>query len=194
MIAVIDYGTGNIRSVLNAFQRLGCEPLLTSDPELILSADHVVLPGVGDCSVAMHNLRDSGLADVVPSITSPVLGICVGLQLLCRHSQEGDVDCLDIFHTDVVKFAPAPGIKIPHMGWDSIRGLRTGLFDGLDDGSFVYYVHSYYPELCDSAIAVTDHGVPFCGALGRDNFYGCQFHPEKSAAVGERILKNFLSL
>lgn len=194
MIAVIDYGIGNIRSVLNAFGRLGCEPVLTSDPAEILSADHVILPGVGDCSVAMHNLRESGLAETVPQIQAPVLGICVGVQMMCRHSEEGDVDCLDIFHTDVVKFTPASGLKIPHMGWDRISSLKSPLFKGLDEGAFVYYVHSYCPGLCEDTIAVSEHGVQYSGALGRGNFYGCQFHPEKSAAVGETILKNFLAL
>lgn len=194
MIAVIDYGTGNIRSVLNAFGRLGCEPVLTSDPAQILAADHVILPGVGDCSVAMHNLRESGIAEIVPQIQVPVLGICVGVQMMCRHSEEGDADCLDIFHTDVVKFTPAPGLKIPHMGWDRISSLKGPLFKGLDEGAFVYYVHSYCPGLCDDTIAVSEHGLQYSGALGRGNFYGCQFHPEKSAAVGEAILKNFLAL
>lgn len=194
MIAVIDYKTGNIRSVMNALGRLGCEAVLTSDKDAILSADHVILPGVGDCAEAMHNLEVSGLAELVPQITSPVLGICVGLQLMCCRSEEGGVRCMGIFDTDVVRFEETPGLKIPHMGWNSISNLKTDLFKGIDEGSFVYYVHSYYPQLCPQAIATTGHGVEFCGALGKDNFYGCQFHPEKSASVGERILENFLKL
>lgn len=194
MTVVIDYGVGNIRSVLNAFGRLGCELLLSSDRQTILSADHVILPGVGDCAVSMHNLRESGLAEIVPQIKAPVLGICVGLQLMCRGSEEGDARCLGIFPTDVVKFHPQADLKIPHMGWNSISNLKSSLFDGVDEGSFVYYVHSYYPQLCDCAVATSTHGVEFCGALHKDNFYGCQFHPEKSSAVGEKILDNFLKL
>ena len=194
MIAVIDYKTGNIRSVMNALGRLGCEAVFTSNRKEILAADHVILPGVGDCSEAMHNLRESGMAELIPQLTVPVLGICVGMQLMCRHSEEGSTDCLGLFRTDVVKFAPAQGLKIPHMGWNRITGLRTPLFDGIDEGSFVYYVHSYYPELCADAIATTVHGTEFCGALAHDNFYGCQFHPEKSASTGMKIIDNFLNI
>lgn len=200
MIAVIDYGVGNIRSVMNALGRLGCEAKLTGDVAEIMSSDKVILPGVGDCAQAMYGLRESGLAEIVPQIKVPVLGICVGLQMMCRHSEENDAQGLGIFPTDVLRFdgslkaEDGSAIKIPHMGWNALRELRGDLFRGLDEGSFVYYVHSYYPQICDYTIARSNHGVVFSGALARDNFYGCQFHPEKSAAVGEKILDNFLKL
>lgn len=194
MIAVIDYRTGNIRSVMNALRRLGCDAELTSDPVRILSSDHVILPGVGDCSEAMRNLRESGLSDVIRKISSPVLGICVGMQLMCRRSEEGGTEGLGIFPTDVVRFVPEPGLKIPHMGWNSISNLKSELFNGVDEGSYVYYVHSYYPVMCDCAIATSIHGTEFCGALKWNNFYGCQFHPEKSSSVGTTIIENFLKL
>lgn len=195
MIAIVNYGVGNIRSVVNALNRAGvAEPVLTAEPELLAKADKVVLPGVGDASCAMAALRDCGLAEFIPTLTQPVLGICVGLQLMCRRSEEGDVKCMGIFDTDVVRFQPAEGLKIPHMGWNSISDLKTGLFKGLKEGSYVYYVHSYYPQLCGDTIAVTRHGVAFSGALARGNFYGTQFHPEKSGEVGALIIKNFLEL
>ena len=195
MIAIVNYGVGNIRSVVNALNRAGVtEPVLTAEPELLAKADKVVLPGVGDASCAMAALRDCGLAEFIPTLTQPVLGICVGLQLMCRRSEEGDVKCMGIFDTDVVRFQPAEGLKIPHMGWNSISDLKTGLFKGLKEGSYVYYVHSFYPQLCGDTIATTRHGVAFSGALAKDNFYGTQFHPEKSGEVGALIIKNFLEL
>lgn len=195
MIAIVNYGVGNIRSVVNALNRAGVtEPVLTADRELLSKADKVLLPGVGDASCAMAALRDCGLAEFIPTLTQPVLGICVGLQLMCRRSEEGDVKCMGIFDTDVVRFQPAEGLKIPHMGWNSISDLKTGLFKGLKEGSYVYYVHSYYPQLCGDTIAATCHGVAFSGALARGNFYGTQFHPEKSGEVGALIIKNFLEL
>ena len=195
MIAIVDYGVGNIRSVVNALTRAGvAEPMLTADRELLRKADKVVLPGVGDASCAMEALKDCGLAEFIPTLAQPVLGICVGLQLMCRRSEEGDVACMGIFDTDVVRFKPAEGLKIPHMGWNSICGLKTDLFKGLKEDSYVYYVHSYYPQLCNDTIATTTHGVAFSGALARGNFYGTQFHPEKSGEVGAAIIKNFLEL
>ncbi|MBO7372500.1 MAG: imidazole glycerol phosphate synthase subunit HisH, partial [Bacteroidales bacterium] len=153
-----------------------------------------VLPGVGDASCAMAALRDCGLSEFIPSLTQPVLGICVGLQLMCRRSEEGDVKCMGIFDTDVVRFQPADGLKIPHMGWNAIGDLKTRLFKDLKEDSYVYYVHSFYPQLCGDTIATTTHGVAFSGALARNNFYGTQFHPEKSGEVGAVIIKNFLGL
>lgn len=195
MIAIVDYGVGNIRSVVNALARAGvAEPLLTADRELLRKADKVLLPGVGDASCAMAALADRGLAEFIPTLAQPVLGICVGVQLMCRSSEEGGVACMGIFDTDVVRFQPAEGLKIPHMGWNSISGLKTPLFKGLDEGSYVYYVHSYYPRLCGDTIATTTHGVDFSGALACGNFYGTQFHPEKSGEVGAAIIKNFLEL
>lgn len=195
MIAIVDYGVGNIRSVVNALSRAGvAEPVLTADRELLSKADKVVLPGVGDASCAMAALKDCGLAEFIPTLKQPVLGICVGLQLMCRRSEEGDVRCMGIFDTEVVRFQPAEGLKIPHMGWNSVCGLKTPLFKGLNEGSFVYYVHSYYPQLCEDTIAVTRHGVEFSGALAKGNFYGTQFHPEKSGEAGAAIIRNFLEL
>ena len=193
MIAVIDYDTGNLRSVANALGRLGAEYTLTSSPDEIRSADRVLLPGVGEASSAMAKLRERGLVEVIRSLTQPVLGICIGVQLLCRHSEENDTECLGIFENEVRRF-DLPGLKVPHMGWNSINGLRTPLFDGIDEGAYVYYVHSFAAELCPATIATTDYGGGFSAALHRDNFYGTQFHPEKSGATGARIIQNFLTL
>ena len=193
MIAIIDYSTGNLRSVENALGRLGAEYTVTSDEGVIRSADRVLLPGVGEAAGAMARLRERGLDSVIKSLTQPVLGICIGVQLMCRHSAEGDTECMGIFGNDVVKFDNA-SVKVPHIGWNTITGLRTPLFDGIGEGSYIYYVHSYAPTLSEETIAVTDYGVRFSGALNRDNFYGSQFHPEKSGSVGEAILKNFLKL
>ncbi len=193
MIAVIDYDTGNLRSVANALGRLGAEYTLTSSPDEIRSADRVLLPGVGEASSAMAKLRERGLVDVIRSLTQPVLGICIGVQLLCRHSEENDTECLGIFENEVRRF-DLSGLKVPHMGWNSINGLRTPLFDGIDEGAYVYYVHSFAPTLNADTIATTEYGLPFSAAIARGNFFGTQFHPEKSASVGERLLQNFLKL
>ena len=196
MIAIIDYDTGNLRSVCNALDRIGAEYVLTDSPEVILNADRVLLPGVGEASTAMQKLQERGLCGVIKSLKVPVLGICIGMQLMCRHSDEGDVDCLGIFGADVKKFEPDPsrGVKVPHMGWNAITELRTGLFEGLPDGSFVYFVHSFAASICSDTIAVSDNGRTFSAAMRRDNFYGVQFHPEKSGEVGEMILRNFMNL
>ena len=194
MIAIVDYKMGNLRSVENALKRLGAEFCVTADPAVIRSADRVLLPGVGNAAEAMQNLRDASLADVIRSLRRPVLGICVGMQVMCRHSEEGDVDCLNIFDSHVKRFEPAADLKVPHMGWNQIGNLETKLFKGLDGGSYVYFVHSYYPELCPDTIATTTHGKMFSAALKYENFYGTQFHPEKSGDVGERIIENFLKL
>ncbi len=193
MIAVIDYDTGNLRSVANALGRLGAEYTITSSPTEIRSADRVLLPGVGEASSAMAKLRERGLIEVIRSLTQPVLGICIGVQLLCRHSEENDTECLGIFDNEVRKF-DLPGLKVPHMGWNSLTHLRTPLFDGIEEGAYVYYVHSFAPTLNDDTIAITEYGYPFSAAIAKDNFFGTQFHPEKSASVGERLLQNFLKL
>ena len=196
MIAIIDYDTGNLRSVCNALDRIGAEYVLTDDPVVIARADRVLLPGVGEASSAMAKLRERGLCDVVRSLKVPVLGICIGMQLMCRHSEEGDVDCLGIFDASVRRFEadPAAGVKVPHMGWNALMDLKTGLFDGLADGDFVYFVHSFAADVCEGSIAVSDNGRAFSAAMHKDNFYGAQFHPEKSGEVGDTILRNFMNL
>ena len=196
MIAIIDYDTGNLRSVCNALDRIGAEYVLTDDPLTIRSADRVLLPGVGEASSAMAKLQERGLCQVIRSLTVPVLGICIGMQLMCRHSEEGDVDCLGIFDADVRKFQadPAAGVKVPHMGWNALTDLKTGIFEGLKDGDFVYFVHSFAADVCGDSIAVSENGRQFSAAIRKGNFYGAQFHPEKSGDIGERILRNFMNL
>ena len=194
MIAIVDYKMGNLRSVENALRRLGADFTVTADADVIRRADKVLLPGVGNAAEAMENLRAAGLVEVIRSLRQPVLGICVGMQVMCRHSEEGDVDCLGIFDARVKRFTPSPELKVPHMGWNKIGNLETKLFKDLEGGSYVYFVHSYYPELCPDTIATATHGVMFSAALKYENFYGTQFHPEKSGDVGERIIANFLKL
>lgn len=195
MIAIIDYDAGNIRSVGNALQRLGAEYELTADPARILAADKVILPGVGNAAEAMASLQARGLCELVKTLRRPVLGICVGMQLMCRDSEEGPTQCLGIFDAHVRRFAEAPDAKVPHMGWNELGNLDSKLFKGLSGGSFVYFVHSYYPGLCPDTIATCRHGEQlFSAALKYENFYGTQFHPEKSGSVGAAILQNFLAL
>lgn len=194
MIAILDYKMGNLRSVENALKRLGAEFTVTDDAGVIRSADKVLMPGVGNAAEAMENLRSASLVDVVRSLRRPVLGICVGMQVMCRHSEEGDVDCLNLFDARVKRFEPSADLKVPHMGWNTIGNLESKLFKGIDGGEYVYFVHSYYPELCSDTIATSCHGVMFSAALKYENFYGTQFHPEKSGDVGERIIENFLRL
>lgn len=194
MIAIVDYKMGNLRSVENALKRLGAEFVVTADAEQIKRADKVLLPGVGNAAEAMENLREAGLVEVIRSLRRPVLGICVGMQVMCRHSEEGDVDCLNIFDARVKRFQPSVSEKVPHMGWNSIGNLESKLFKCINGGEMVYFVHSFYPELCPDTIATTRHGVMFSAALKYENFYGTQFHPEKSGDVGERIIENFLKL
>ena len=196
MIAIIDYDTGNLRSVCNALDRIGAQYCLTDDPQVITSAERVLLPGVGEASTAMEKLKERGLCDVIKNLKVPVLGICIGMQLMCRHSEEGDAECLGIFDADVRKFEAAPeqGVKVPHMGWNTLTDLRTGLFDDMSEGDFVYFVHSFAADVCADSIAVSDNGRRFSAAMNKNNFYGVQFHPEKSGEVGEKILKNFLNL
>ena len=194
MIAIIDYKTGNLRSVKNALERLGAEFRLTADPAEIQAASHVILPGVGNAAEAMSNLRDSGLVPTILRLRRPVLGICVGMQIMCRHSEEGDVACLGIFDAFVKKFIPAPDLKVPHTGWNNLSNLESKLFKGIESGAFVYFVHSYYAGLCPDTIATARQGDMFSAALKYENFYGVQFHPEKSGEVGGRIIKNFIEL
>lgn len=194
MIAIIDYKMGNLRSVENALKRLGAEFVVTAEADVIKRANKVLLPGVGNAAEAMENLRQANLVEVIRSLRRPVLGICVGMQVMCRHSEEGDAKCLGIFDAKVRRFEPTAEEKVPHMGWNSIGNLESKLFKGINGGEMVYFVHSYYPELCPDTIATTRHGVMFSAALKYENFYGTQFHPEKSGDVGERIIANFLKL
>lgn len=192
MIAIIDYGAGNIRSVDNALRRLGAEPVLSSDPEVLAGADKVIFPGVGEAGNAMQALAATGLDRLIPDLRQPVLGVCLGLQLMCRHSEEGDTKGLGIFPVQVKRF-PATG-KIPHMGWNNLKIISGPLFGGLPDEQDVYFVHSYYAELASQTTAKTDYLLPFSAALSQDNFHAVQFHPEKSGKIGAIILKNFLEL
>lgn len=194
MVVIIDYDTGNLRSVMNALERAGVEYVVSSDHEVLRAAERVLLPGVGEASSAMEKLRERGLDKLIPTLTQPVLGICIGMQLMCLSSEEGDAECLGIFPTRVVKLPTDIGLKVPHVGWDTIEELKTPLFEGVAESSHFYYVHSFAAEICPQTIASTDYGVRFSAALHRDNFYGTQFHPEKSGSVGEAILNNFLKL
>ncbi len=194
-VAIVKYNAGNIRSVLNALSRLGVEPVLTDDPEELRRADKVLFPGQGEASHAMRYLREHGLDKVICSLQQPLLGICIGQQLLCRNSEEGNTDCLGIFDVPVLRFQPERHEdKVPHMGWNDIYDLQSPLFNGIDERAFVYFVHSFYVPPCQEMIATADYIRPFSAALHRDNFYATQFHPEKSGDVGSRILKNFLEL
>lgn len=195
-IAIINYNSGNLYSVKNAFLRLGANVTLTDDKAVIQRADRVVLPGQGEAATAMKSLKEKGLDKILPLLRQPVLGICIGQQLMCRHSEEGDVDCLGIFDADVNKFVPQNHMdKIPAMGWNSLYEMRGPLFEGItDDDSFVYFIHSYYVSLCKDTAAKADYIHPFSAAMNRSNFYATQFHPEKSGKVGGRILDNFLKL
>ena len=197
-VAVIKYNAGNICSVVNALRRIGVEPCVTDNPELIRSSDRVIFPGQGSAAPTMAYLRESGLDAVIASLTQPVLGICIGQQLLCGYSDEGNVDCLGVFpETRVQKFVAPFGekLKVPHMGWNSVEELSSPLFAGLREGDFVYFVHSYYVPASPLSIAVTEYGgVRFSSAMRRGNFYATQFHPEKSGDVGLRIIRNFIQL
>jgi glutamine amidotransferase len=196
MIAIVKYDAGNVLSLINALRRCGAPEFeLTADPDRLRMADKVLLPGVGDASVALRSLRDLGLDEVVRSLKCPVLGICVGMQVLCRHCEEGNVDGLGIFDAQVTRFIPGdPQVKIPHIGWNKLEGMRTDLFKGIPEGSFMYFVHSYRAEVCRDTVATTVHGAPFSAAMAKDNFYGTQFHPEKSGPAGSALIKNFLAL
>lgn len=193
-VAVVKYNAGNVYSVMNALKRLGVEPMLTDDPTMLRQADRVLFPGQGEARGAMTYLRERGLDQVIRSLTQPVLGICIGQQLLCRHSEEGNVDCLGIFNAEVKRFSPTlHEDKVPCMGWNRLYNTKSPLMTGIE-GEYVYFVHSYYVPLCSETIATADYILPYSAALHKDNFYATQFHPEKSGSVGERILKNFMEL
>lgn len=192
-IAVVKYNAGNIESVRNALRRHGVEPLVTDDPGELSAADKVIFPGVGEASSAMRYLRERGLDRVVASLRQPVLGICLGMQLLALDSEENDAECLGVFASRVRRF-PASDLKVPHIGWNRIFGLRGPLFDGIEEGTFVYFVHGYCVDQGEETTASCDYGVRFAAAAERGNFFATQFHPEKSGAAGARILGNFLSI
>ena len=191
-IVIINYGAGNIQSILFAIERLGYSAVLTNNPEEIKAADKVIFPGVGEASYAMKMLKESGLDTLIPTLKQPVLGICLGMQLMCNHTEEGDTTGLGIFDVDVIKFSPK--VKVPQMGWNTIYNLKSYLFKDVAEKEYMYLVHSFYAPLCEETIATTDYEVPYSSALENKNFFGTQFHPEKSGDVGERILKNFLLL
>jgi len=194
-VAVVKYNAGNIRSVDYALKRLGVEAVITGDEEVLRSADKVIFPGVGEAATTMDFLRSHGMDRLIKDLRQPVLGICLGMQLMCSHSEEGDVDCLGIFDADVKRFVSLKHEdKVPHMGWNTIGQTNSELFKGFDKEEFVYFVHSFYVPLSNDTAAVTDYIHPFSAALHKDNFYATQFHPEKSGTVGERILRNFLEL
>jgi glutamine amidotransferase len=193
MTVIVDYDAGNIRSVENALSRLGCEYILSADKATIEAADRIILPGVGNAAEAMHSLSAKGLVPVIRGLRKPVLGICVGMQLMCRHCEEGDVDGIGIFDCNVQRFNASPEAKVPHMGWNAIGNLDGKLFKGMSGGTYVYFVHSYYAGLCSDTAATCRHGdTLFSAALRYENFYGTQFHPEKSGDAGALVLKNFL--
>lgn len=194
-IVIIKYNAGNIFSVEHAFKRLGIEAVVTGDKELIRKADKVIFPGVGEASSTMQHLQQTGLDKLIPDLKQPVLGICLGMQLMCSRSEEGNVDCLNIFDTEVKRFVPQKHEdKVPHMGWNTISNVKSDLFDISLENQFVYFVHSYYVAISEHTAAVTDYIHPFSAAMHKENFYATQFHPEKSGNVGESILKNFLKI
>ncbi len=197
-VAIIKYNAGNIRSVSFALERLGVEHVITSDPDEIKNADKVIFPGVGEASSTMKYLKENKLDELIVNLKQPVLGICLGMQLMCSHSEEGNVDCLGIFDEKVKKFVlPNPNpenIKVPHMGWNAIANVNSKLFDATLEGQYVYFVHSFYVALGEHTAATTNYILPYSSALHKDNFYATQFHPEKSGDVGSRILENFIKL
>jgi imidazole glycerol-phosphate synthase subunit HisH len=191
-IVIINYGAGNIQSIMFAIERLGYNAVLSNNPEEIKAADKVIFPGVGEASYAMKMLKESGLDSLIPTLKQPVLGICLGMQLMCHSSEEGNTKGLGIFDVDVVKFSSK--VKVPQMGWNTIYNLKSDLFKGIAENEYMYLVHSFYAPLCQETIATTNYELEYSSALEKDNFFGTQFHPEKSGDVGEQILNNFLNL
>ena len=191
-IVIIDYGAGNIQSVQFALQRLGFEGILSKNSAEILSADKVIFPGVGEAANAMFQLKETGLDQLIPTLKMPVLGICLGMQLLCKSSEEGNTKGLGVFDADVIKFSSE--VKVPQMGWSTIYNLKSELFTSIAEKEYMYLIHSYYAPFCSQTIATTNYQTAYSSALQKDNFYGTQFHPEKSGKIGEQILLNFLNL
>ncbi len=191
-VVIIDYGAGNIQSIVFAIQRLGYKAVLSDDANVIKAADKVIFPGVGEASSAMKMLIESGLDSLIPNLKQPVLGICLGMQLMCKYCEEGNTKGLGIFHDDVVKFNHE--VKVPQIGWNQISNLKSHLFEGIPENEYMYLVHSFYAPLCNETIATSFYGLEYSTALKKNNFYGVQFHPEKSSKAGEKILENFLKL
>lgn len=195
-LAIVKYNAGNIQSVLFALERIGVSGIVTDDHEIIKGSDKVIFPGVGEASSAMRYLKEKRLDKIISGLHQPVLGICLGMQLMCNYSEENDTRCIGIFNEDVKRFSPQPNeaFKIPQIGWNNIYDLKNELFSGIGENSYCYFVHGYFAALGEHTIATTDYVLPYSSALKKDNFYGVQFHPEKSAEVGEQILRNFLSI
>jgi len=193
-IAVIDYNAGNIQSVLFALERQDIKPILTRDPDRLSQADKIIFPGVGEASSTMKYLKEHDLDEVIRLFENPFLGICLGLQLMCRHSQEGDVECIGVFDIPVLRFPAETGLKIPHMGWNTVSFREHPLLKGIEQESYFYFVHSFYADLSEQTIGETAYGVSFTSILARDNFMATQFHPEKSGPVGQILLQNFIKL
>ena len=194
-LTIVQYNAGNIQSVLYALERLGVAATVTDDPAMIQAADKVIFPGVGEASTAMAYLKERNLDQIIVALKQPVLGICLGMQLMCKHSAENDTTCLGIFEEQVLAFkATEVGIKVPQIGWNTIANLKTELFNGVSENSFAYFVHGFYAGIGDNTISTTDYIQPYSSALQKNNFYGVQFHPEKSATIGEQIIQNFLGL
>lgn len=191
-IAIVKYNAGNVCSITNALNRLGIEPVITDNAEYLSTADKIIFPGVGEASSAMQYLKAHHLDNLIRDLKQPILGICLGMQLLCRFSEENNTDCLGIFDLNVKKFSSP--LKIPQIGWNSIDNLSSELFKGIDNDEYVYFVHSYYAEIGKNTIATTDYGITYSSALHKNNFYATQFHPEKSGIVGAKIIENFINL
>ncbi|WP_296378896.1 imidazole glycerol phosphate synthase subunit HisH [Winogradskyella sp.] len=191
-LKIVNYGAGNIKSIQFAFQRLGYDAVLSNNPDEIINADKVIFPGVGEASSAMKMLKESGLDTLIPELKQPVLGICLGMQLMCNHTEEGNTKGLRIFDTSVKRFSNK--VKVPQMGWNTVKNLKSDLFKNISEGDYMYLVHSYYAEDCDESIATSDYEIEYASALENDNFFGVQFHPEKSSKVGAQLLQNFLDL
>ena len=191
-LKIVNYGAGNIKSIQFAFQRLGYDAILSNNPDEIIKADRVIFPGVGEASSAMKMLKESGLDTLIPQLKQPVLGICLGMQLMCDHSEEGDTKGLGIFNVNVKRFSN--NVKVPQMGWNTVKNLKSDLFKNISEDDYMYLVHSYYAQNCEEAISTSHYEIEYASALENDNFYGVQFHPEKSSKSGVQLLQNFLDL
>jgi imidazole glycerol-phosphate synthase subunit HisH len=192
-VSIIKYNAGNTQSVLFALERIGINAVVTDDIDVLQSSDKIIFPGVGEASSAMAYLQEKKLNNLIVNLQQPVLGICLGMQLMCNHSEEGNTNCLGIFNQEVKLFLP-PDLKVPQIGWNTISNLRTDLFNGIHENDYQYFVHSYYVENGESTVATTNYGIDYSAALNKNNFYGAQFHPEKSGTVGQKILENFIKL